>query len=126
MAGALADAGFTVHLGGLFARPDEVAAQARRLGVDALGVSSLAGAHLELFDALAVALCAAGIAGLPLVAGGVIPDADRSALARLGVAAVFGPGTPMERIVAELCALIGAFRSGLAAEDAGAPAGGLG
>jgi len=114
VAGALADAGFAAHLGGLFDTPESVAQAAARLGVDAVGVSSLAGAHAELVPRLAACLRATGLGHLPLVLGGVVPDADHDALARAGVAAIFGPGTPMEDVAQRLAALIAASRAGRA------------
>lgn len=110
VAAALADAGFRVHLGGLFDTPESAARTAARLGADAVGVSSLAGAHLELVPRLAACLREQGLGHLPLVLGGVVPDADRAALADAGVAAVFGPGTPMDVVVRRLVRLIAVVR----------------
>jgi methylmalonyl-CoA mutase len=111
VAGALADAGFRVHLGGLFASPREAAELARKLAVDVVGVSTLTGAHLALIPMLLQCLRDVGLAGVPLIAGGVIPEVDRRRLTDAGVSAIFGPGTPMDRIALELAELIDAVRS---------------
>ena len=93
IASALSDLGFDVRLGPLFATPDEVAEQAINDGVDIVGVSSLAAAHLTLVPELRAALNAKGGGDILIVVGGVIPDSDREALFQAGAAAVFGPGT---------------------------------
>jgi len=103
LASALAAAGVDVACGPLFASPDEAARFVRDQGADLAGVSSLAGAHEALIGALLPQLPA----GLPVVAGGVIPEADAARLRALGVAEVFGPGSAMEAIVPALVALCG-------------------
>jgi methylmalonyl-CoA mutase C-terminal domain/subunit len=40
-----------------------------------------------------------GLNDVTVVVGGIIPDADVPKLTALGVAGVFQPGTPMQRIV---------------------------
>jgi methylmalonyl-CoA mutase len=103
---AFADLGFEVSLGPLFATPEEVARQAAAEGVDIVGVSSLAAAHLSLVPALRAALAAAGVEDVTLAVGGVIPPEDVGALLDLGVAAVFPPGSPLpeaaETLIGEL------------------------
>lgn len=111
VAAALADAGFRVHLGGLFDTPESAADEAARLGVEAVGVSSLAGAHLELVPRLARCLRERAMDHVPLVLGGVVPDADRAALVEAGVAAIFTPGTPMDAVVRGLARVIEAARA---------------
>jgi methylmalonyl-CoA mutase len=106
VAGALADAGFEVRLGGLFATPEEVAQLARRHEVDAVGISSLAGAHLDMLPRLIACLREMGLGGLPVVVGGVVPQADHAVLHAAGVSAIFGPGTQMETIVADLLGVL--------------------
>jgi len=106
VAGALTDAGFRVYMGGLFETPEGAARLARPLGVAALGVSTLAGAHRELLPRVATCLRDVGLDGLPLLAGGVIPEADHTSLRLAGVSAIFGPGTPMPEIALALAALL--------------------
>jgi len=90
VARALREYGFRVHYTGLRRSPEEVAAQAVAARVDCVGLSSLAGAHLELFPRVAAALREAGWRGL-IVAGGIIPPQDEPALRAAGIAAVFRP-----------------------------------
>ncbi|ALM83301.1 methylmalonyl-CoA mutase [Bordetella sp. N] len=106
VAGALADAGFRVHMGALFETPEGVVQLARDLAVDALGVSTLAGAHRALLPRVAKCLRDAGLGRLPLLAGGVIPEADQPALRLAGVSAIFGPGATMPDISLALANLL--------------------
>ena len=51
-------------------------------------------------------LRAAGVDGVPVVIGGTIPPSDEPALAEMGVAAVFGVGSPLRTIVARIGVLL--------------------
>jgi methylmalonyl-CoA mutase len=93
IASAFADLGFAVHMGELFETAPEVAAHVAALGVDAVGVSSLAAGHKTLVPALVAALRAVGQDDVTIVVGGVIPPEDYPFLREAGVAAIFGPGT---------------------------------
>lgn len=92
LASVMSDLGFEVHLSPLFQSPYSLANLAWEQAVDLVGVSSLAGAHGELLPALLECLATHGMR-VPVVAGGVIPAADITALKRIGVAACFGPGS---------------------------------
>ncbi|OLP59118.1 methylmalonyl-CoA mutase [Xaviernesmea oryzae] len=94
VASAFGDLGFAVTAGPLFQTPDEAAALAGELGVDVVGVSSLAAGHLTLVPQLVQALERQS-PGIPVVCGGVIPRKDYTALEEGGVSAIFGPGTPV-------------------------------
>ena len=99
MVRALRDAGFEVIYTGLFQTPDMIASTALQEDVDVVGLSILSGAHLALFPRIMDALHARGVDDVLVVAGGTIPAEDIDALKRLGVAAVFGPGTPFQEAV---------------------------
>jgi methylmalonyl-CoA mutase len=93
IASAFADLGFTVHMGDLFETALEVAAHAQTLGVDAVGVSSLAAGHMTLVPELLAALQERDLGDVTVVVGGVIPEPDYQFLFDCGVAEIFGPGT---------------------------------
>jgi methylmalonyl-CoA mutase len=93
IASAYADMGFEVHIGPMFATPEEVAKQAIATDVDVVGVSSLAAGHLTLAPELLAALKAEGREDLLVIFGGVIPPQDVEPLIALGIGAVFTPGT---------------------------------
>ncbi len=102
VASALADMGFEVTAGPLFATPEEVARQAVAGKVHIAGLSSLAAGHLTFVPQLRAALAREGGAGIMIAAGGVIPRQDFRALRRAGVAAIFTPGTPIPQAAARL------------------------
>ena len=95
VAGAFADFGFDVEIGPLFQTPAEAAGEAERAHVHVMGVSTLAGGHLTLTPELIAELRRRGLGEVMVVVGGVIPPEDIQPLLDLGVAAVFGPGTPI-------------------------------
>ena len=102
VARALRDAGFEVIYTGLRQTPEQVAAAAVQEDVDAVGLSSLSGAHRRLFPEVVRALRAAGAADVVVFGGGVIPEEDIPELQRQGVERVFLPGTDTREIVAFL------------------------
>jgi methylmalonyl-CoA mutase C-terminal domain/subunit len=67
--------------------------------VDVVGLSILSGAHLVLFPLIAEGLKKKGKTDVLLVAGGIIPDEDIPTLRKIGIKAVFGPGTPTPKII---------------------------
>ena len=93
IASALADLGFDVITGPLFQTPDEVYDLAISHDVDAVGISTLAAAHLSQVPQLRKKLNAGAGSHIELVVGGVIPPGDIPILERDGAAAVFLPGT---------------------------------
>jgi len=113
VAAALSDAGFDVTLGPLFETPESMAAQIARGKYDAVGISTLAGAHLGLIPACIAHLRRCGV-DIPVVVGGVIPFDHRHQLLEAGAAAVFGPGTAMETIASLLAAKLTARARGFA------------
>jgi len=102
VARALRDAGFEVIYTGLRQTPEQVAAAAVQEDVDAVGLSSLSGAHRRLFPEVVQALRAAGAADVVVFGGGVIPEEDIPELQRQGIERVFQPGTDTREIVAFL------------------------
>jgi len=74
----------------------------RRVGsedVDAVGLSILSGAHMELCPKVVQLMREKGMSDVPVFAGGIIPDEDIEPLRLAGVQGVFGPGTPTIQIV---------------------------
>src|SRR5580704_5220756 len=95
----LRDAGCEVVYAGLRQSTDMITAATVQEDVDVVGVSMHNGAHLTLAPAVVDALRAAGL-DTPVIVGGIVPDADRAAMAAAGVAAVLGPGASNEEVVA--------------------------
>ena len=90
-----ADVGFDVDMGPLFQTPEEAARQAVENDVNILGVSSLAAGHKTLIPQVIAELKRLGRDDIMVTAGGVIPAQDYDFLYKAGVAAIFGPGTPV-------------------------------
>jgi methylmalonyl-CoA mutase C-terminal domain/subunit len=99
IARALRDAGMEVIYTGLHQTPEMVAEAAMQEDVDAVGLSILSGAHMALFPRVMEELRKRGLDDVLVYAGGIIPDADIPAIKEMGIAAVFGPGTPMQEAV---------------------------
>jgi methylmalonyl-CoA mutase C-terminal domain/subunit len=95
---ALRDAGMEVIYSGLRQTPDMIAESALQEDVDVVGLSILSGAHLDIFPMVMDKLKKKGLK-VVVVAGGIIPEEDVPALKKIGVNAVFGPGTPSSEIV---------------------------
>ena len=99
IARGLRDAGFHVIYPGLWQSPEAVVRTVADEDADWLGISLLSGTHMTLVPRIVEQLKAAGLAHVGVLVGGIIPEADIPKLLALGVARVFGPGTPMSEIV---------------------------
>ena len=101
IARAFRDAGFEVVYSGLHRAPEEIVQAAVQEDVDVLGISILSGAHNTLVPKIVEGLGEYGaFSDTLLIVGGIIPEEDRDELLDMGVAAIFGPGTPMEETIA--------------------------
>ena len=105
-----ADLGFDVDMGPLFQTPAEAAKQAVENDVHIVGASSLAAGHKTLLPQLIEELAKLGREDIMVVAGGVIPPQDYQFLFDAGVAAVFGPGTPVAESAIKMMELLLAAR----------------
>src|SRR5215210_9097453 len=99
IARALRDAGMEVIYTGLRQTPEQIVTAALQEDADVIGLSILSGAHNSICPRLMELLREKGLQDVLVILGGIIPDADLPALKALGVAGVFGPGTPMQEII---------------------------
>jgi methylmalonyl-CoA mutase C-terminal domain/subunit len=100
VANALRDAGMEVVYTGLHQTPEMVVEAAVQEDVDVVSVSILSGAHMTLLPKIRAAMNDAGMEGVRLIGGGIIPEKDAEELKKNGVvSAVFGPGTDTRDIV---------------------------
>ncbi|HJO22493.1 MAG: methylmalonyl-CoA mutase [Myxococcota bacterium] len=102
IATAFADLGFDVDVGPLFQLPAEAARQAIENDVHVVGVSSQAAGHRTLVPELVAELRGQGSENVAVVVGGIIPPRDHEALRAAGIAAIFGPGTPVTKSAREV------------------------
>jgi ethylmalonyl-CoA mutase len=113
------DAGMDVVYEGIRLTPLQIASSAAQEGVHVIGLSILSGSHRELIPAVLKALRDAGIEDVPVVVGGIIPDADAAWLRDAGVAAVYTPKDwDLNRMMRDIIELVAA-RGGI---DVAAPA----
>lgn len=101
-----ADCGFDVDMGPLFQTPEESARQAVENDVHVMGVSSLAAGHKTLIPQVIEELKKLGRPDILVTAGGVIPAQDYEFLYNAGVAAIFGPGTPVAYSAAKVLEIL--------------------
>ena len=96
---ALRDAGFEVIYTGLRRTPEEIVSAAIQEDADVIGLSILSGAHSVLFPKVMSLLDQKGIDDIQVIAGGIIPEKDIPNLKKIGIAAVFLPGSSTKDIV---------------------------
>jgi len=99
IARALRDAGMEVIYTGIRQTPQMIVQAAAQEDVNVLGLSILSGAHLEILPEIMRLLREEGMDDVLVVLGGIIPEQDREPLLKMGIAAVFGPGTSTQQIV---------------------------
>jgi (2R)-ethylmalonyl-CoA mutase len=101
------DAGFEVIYQGIRLSPEQIVASAAEEDVDAVGLSIHSGSHMTLIPRITELLREKGLTDVPVVLGGIIPDADHAELKRLGVARIYTPGqATLTEIVGDLAALV--------------------
>src|ERR1035438_10028302 len=99
IARALRDAGMEVIYTGLRQTPDMIVNAALQEDVQVIGLSILSGAHNAIVPRVMELLKEKQMTDVLVVVGGIVPDEDAAELKRLGVAAVFQPGSSLQEIV---------------------------
>ena len=99
VAQGLRDAGMEVIYAGIRNTPEEIVNTALQEDVDVIGVSSLSGSHEKAVAKIMKLLKENHSRKRLVIAGGIIPSDDAKKLRKLGVAAVFEPGSSLESIV---------------------------
>lgn len=98
IAQALRDAGMEVVYTGLHQTPEMIVKTAIQENVDVIGISILSGAHMTIVPKIIEKLKENGVSNKVLFVGGIIPEEDAIELKKMGVAEVFGPGTPTGQV----------------------------
>jgi methylmalonyl-CoA mutase C-terminal domain/subunit len=101
----LRDAGVEVIYLGLRQTADSIVAAAEQEDADAIGISMHNGGHLTLAPRMVAAVHDAGL-DIPVIIGGIVPDADVATLLDQGVAAVLGPGASADDVIASIRASV--------------------
>jgi (2R)-ethylmalonyl-CoA mutase len=109
------DAGMDVVYEGIRLTPSQIANSAAQEGVHVIGLSILSGSHAQLIPSVIEALKQAGAGDVPVVVGGIIPEADAAKLKQAGVAAVYTPKDwDLNRMMRDIIGLV-AERHGVTA-----------
>ncbi|WP_050527459.1 protein meaA [Pseudorhodobacter aquimaris] len=85
------DCGMDIHYEGIRLTPTEIVNAAIEQDAHIVGLSILSGSHLPLITETLEMMRENGLADIPLVVGGIIPESDAEALRKMGVAAVYTP-----------------------------------
>ncbi|HDL90411.1 MAG TPA: cobalamin B12-binding domain-containing protein [Thermodesulforhabdus norvegica] len=99
LARILAEAGMEVVYTGLRQTPEMIVETALQEDADVIGISSLSGVHMYFFPRVLELLKEKGMDDVMVIGGGIIPQDDAEELEKMGVAGIFGPGTPTYEIV---------------------------
>ena len=85
------DCGMEISYEGIRLTPDEIVEAAQNEQAHVVGLSILSGSHIPLVKDLMEKMAAAGLAHVPVIVGGIIPDEDARSLLAMGVAKVYTP-----------------------------------
>jgi LAO/AO transport system ATPase len=99
LARSFRDAGIEVIYTGLWQTCEATMHAALQEDVDVVGVSLLSAAHMTVMPEILRIRTELGVDHIPIVLGGIVPVADYAALKEMGIAAVFNPGSPIDKIV---------------------------
>lgn len=116
------DAGIEVLYEGIRWTPDELVRNALDEGAHVIGLSILSGSHVPLVREVVNGLRAQGAGHIPVVVGGIIPEADMLVLRQMGVSAVYTPKDyQLVKVISEIVDLVDRKVSDKAATASDAP-----
>ena len=99
IARSLRDAGMEVVYTGLRQTPEQIVEAAIQEDVDCIGISILSGAHNYLFPKVMDLLKEKKADDILVIGGGIIPEEDIPNLLKLGIGAIFTPGTTTDTTI---------------------------
>jgi len=100
------DCGMDITYEGIRLTPEQIVAAAAEQEAHVVGLSILSGSHVSLVTEVMERMRAAGLGHVPVVAGGIIPEADAEKLRAAGVARVYTPKDfELNRIMFDIVAL---------------------
>lgn len=102
LARSFRDAGIEVIYTGLWQTCEATMHAALQEDVDVVGVSLLSAAHMTVMPEMLRYRKEMGIEHIPVVLGGIVPEADHPKLLEMGLAAVFNPGSSVDSIIVKL------------------------
>jgi ethylmalonyl-CoA mutase len=102
------DCGMAIHYQGIRLTPADIIDAAVEQRAHVVGLSILSGSHLALMTEVMDGMRKAGLAHIPVIVGGIIPEADAATLRSLGVAAVYTPKDfELNKIMMDIVTLVG-------------------
>ena len=99
IARALRDSGMEVIYTGLRQSPEDIVEAAIQEDVHFIGLSILSGAHSHIFPRVIELLKEHDAEDIKIIAGGIIPDQEIPKWKKIGIDAIFGPGTSTKDII---------------------------
>ena len=101
------DCGMDIHYEGIRLTPSEIVNAAVDQQAHVVGLSILSGSHIPLITETLSLMQKAGLSHVPLIVGGIIPEADATKLRAMGVAAVYTPKDfELNRIMMDIVGLV--------------------
>lgn len=101
------DCGMDISYDGIRLTPAEIVAAAENQNAHVIGLSILSGSHVPLVEELIELMREANLANIPVIVGGIIPEADATQLRKMGVARVYTPKDfELNRIMFDIVALV--------------------
>ncbi|UWR30855.1 protein meaA [Sulfitobacter sp. W002] len=85
------DCGMDISYEGIRLTPAEIVEAAQTEAAHVVGLSILSGSHVPLVEDLMQRMAEAGLNHIPVIVGGIIPEADATRLRAAGVAQVYTP-----------------------------------
>ncbi|TVP74408.1 MAG: protein meaA [Rhodobacteraceae bacterium] len=85
------DCGMDIHYEGIRLTPAEIVAAVRDQDAHVVGLSILSGSHIPLMEELMQLMHAEGLAHVPVIVGGIIPEDDAARLRAMGISQVYTP-----------------------------------
>ena len=99
IARALRDSGMEVIYTGLRQSPEDIVEAAIQEDVHFIGLSILSGAHTHIFPRVVELLNEREASDIKIIAGGIIPDEEIPKCNKIGIEAIFGPGSSTNDII---------------------------
>ena len=99
IARALRDSGMEVIYTGLRQSPEDIVEAAIQEDVQFIGLSILSGAHSHIFPKVVELLKKREVDDIRIIAGGIIPDEEIPKWKKIGIEAIFGPGSSTTEII---------------------------
>lgn len=101
------DCGMDISYDGIRLTPEEIVESVQANDAHVIGLSILSGSHIPLVEDVLKRMQVAGIAHIPVIVGGIIPEEDSQRLQKMGVSKVYTPKDfELNTIMTDIVALV--------------------